>query len=267
MPASSPQETGTRHRTAERVAKQIDALAISISAARDVVTIYCRRHPLHHGPDPGHPRQGRPGPADPGEVQDPPEPGVHLALARWSSRTPSPCYDVLSVLQRSEMVLVIVAGDRALHHRAGHRGPAGPAAAGGAAGGRARGSGGDAGRLPARSPTSSVDEARDALGTLHSEELLVARRVGRAPRLSRRRRRPRAAHASLAATACCARSRVCATASSPTWWPTSATWRHILNASAEELAPVTGVGAGRASDIKEGLLRLRELEPAGAVRQ
>ncbi len=34
------QETGTRHRTAERVAKQIDALAISISAARDVVTIY-----------------------------------------------------------------------------------------------------------------------------------------------------------------------------------------------------------------------------------
>src|SRR3990170_1122783 len=34
------EETGTRHRTAERVAKQIDALAISISAARDVVTIY-----------------------------------------------------------------------------------------------------------------------------------------------------------------------------------------------------------------------------------
>jgi diadenylate cyclase len=34
------QETGTRHRTAERVAKQLDALAISISAARDVVTVY-----------------------------------------------------------------------------------------------------------------------------------------------------------------------------------------------------------------------------------
>ena len=42
MPDASidSQETGTRHRTAERVAKQIDALAISISAARDVVTIY-----------------------------------------------------------------------------------------------------------------------------------------------------------------------------------------------------------------------------------
>jgi diadenylate cyclase len=34
------QETGTRHRTAERVAKQLGELAISISAARDVVTIY-----------------------------------------------------------------------------------------------------------------------------------------------------------------------------------------------------------------------------------
>ena len=34
------QETGTRHRTAERVAKQLGVVAISISAARDVVTIY-----------------------------------------------------------------------------------------------------------------------------------------------------------------------------------------------------------------------------------
>ena len=33
-------ETGTRHRTAERVAKQTDALAISISQARDLVSIY-----------------------------------------------------------------------------------------------------------------------------------------------------------------------------------------------------------------------------------
>lgn len=33
-------ETGTRHRTAERVAKQTDALVISISQARDLVSIY-----------------------------------------------------------------------------------------------------------------------------------------------------------------------------------------------------------------------------------
>jgi diadenylate cyclase len=42
MPDASieSQETGTRHRTAERVAKQLGVLAISISAARDIVTIY-----------------------------------------------------------------------------------------------------------------------------------------------------------------------------------------------------------------------------------
>jgi len=42
MPDSSidSQETGTRHRTAERVAKQLGTLAISISASRDVVTVY-----------------------------------------------------------------------------------------------------------------------------------------------------------------------------------------------------------------------------------
>jgi diadenylate cyclase len=36
----SSEETGTRHRTAERVAKQTDALVISISQDRDLVTIY-----------------------------------------------------------------------------------------------------------------------------------------------------------------------------------------------------------------------------------
>jgi diadenylate cyclase len=39
-PSIESQETGTRHRTAERVAKQLGVVAISISAARDVVTIY-----------------------------------------------------------------------------------------------------------------------------------------------------------------------------------------------------------------------------------
>ena len=33
-------ETGTRHRTAERVSKQTDALVIAISASRSVVSLY-----------------------------------------------------------------------------------------------------------------------------------------------------------------------------------------------------------------------------------
>ena len=39
-PAIESSETGTRHRTAERVAKQTEALAISISQDRDVVSLY-----------------------------------------------------------------------------------------------------------------------------------------------------------------------------------------------------------------------------------
>ncbi len=39
-PSIESQETGTRHRTAERVAKQLGSLAISISASRDVVSVY-----------------------------------------------------------------------------------------------------------------------------------------------------------------------------------------------------------------------------------
>jgi diadenylate cyclase len=42
MPDASidSQETGTRHRTAERVAKQLGSVVISISASRDVVSVY-----------------------------------------------------------------------------------------------------------------------------------------------------------------------------------------------------------------------------------
>jgi diadenylate cyclase len=39
-PAISSDETGTRHRTAERVAKQTDALVISISQQRETVTVF-----------------------------------------------------------------------------------------------------------------------------------------------------------------------------------------------------------------------------------
>jgi diadenylate cyclase len=39
-PKIESSETGTRHRTAERVARQTDALAISISQDRDVVSLY-----------------------------------------------------------------------------------------------------------------------------------------------------------------------------------------------------------------------------------
>ena len=36
----STSETGTRHRTAERVAKQTGAIVISISQRRNIITVY-----------------------------------------------------------------------------------------------------------------------------------------------------------------------------------------------------------------------------------
>jgi diadenylate cyclase len=101
------QETGTRHRTAERVAKQLDALAISISAARDVVTVYTGD--IRYIMDPIRVILSK---ADQalttlerfrlrlGQVTN------LLSVAEF--REGATLYDVLNVLQRSEMVLAIV---------------------------------------------------------------------------------------------------------------------------------------------------------------
>ncbi len=109
MPDASieSQETGTRHRTAERVAKQAGALAISISAARDVVTIYLsdmryimeqirvildRADQALQTLEKFKSRLNQ----------------VSTSLAALEFEDAVTLYDVLSVLQRSEMVLVIV---------------------------------------------------------------------------------------------------------------------------------------------------------------
>ncbi|MCL5734916.1 MAG: DNA integrity scanning diadenylate cyclase DisA [Actinobacteria bacterium] len=108
MPDASieSQETGTRHRTAERVAKQIGALCISISAARDVVTIYIgeiryimeqirvildKANQALQTLEKFKSRLNQ----------------VSTSLAALEFEDAVTLYDVLSVLQRSEMVLVI----------------------------------------------------------------------------------------------------------------------------------------------------------------
>ena len=101
------QETGTRHRTAERVAKQIDTLAISISAARDVVTVYVGD--IRHIMDPIR------------TILDKADQALQTLekfRTRWNQVSTSlsllefqnavTLHDVLRVLQRAEMMLVIV---------------------------------------------------------------------------------------------------------------------------------------------------------------
>jgi diadenylate cyclase len=109
MPDASieSQETGTRHRTAERVAKQIDSLCISISAARDVVTVYVGD--IRHIMDPIR------------TILDKADQALQTLekfRTRWNQVSSSlsllefqnsvTLHDVLRVLQRAEMILVIV---------------------------------------------------------------------------------------------------------------------------------------------------------------
>ena len=130
-------ETGTRHRTAERVSKQTDG-----AGGRDLPAPR-RRLPLRRGDQvhpPGHPRragESQPGPGDAGEVPRAPRPGLGPAdPARVRGRRRPPRRALGPAARR--------AGDadggrgRALHRRARHRGPADRDAAGGDDGRRRR---------------------------------------------------------------------------------------------------------------------------------
>jgi len=250
------QETGTRHRTAERVAKQIDALAISISAARDVVTLYV------------------------GDIRYVLEPirtildkadqalqtmekfkirfnNVADSLSLLELRDAVTLHDVLNVLQRAEMVLVIaqliegyliqlgaegrlvelqleellvnVRDERALVL---------------------------ADYLPDINPVR-LESARQALGSVPSDELLSLSRIAEAlgfdsgedalqklvhPRGFRMLRKiPRLTEDVIDKVVCC-----------------FGELRRIMAASVEELAGIDGVGQARAEEIKAGLARLAE---------
>jgi len=251
------QETGTRHRTAERVAKQIDALAISISAARDVVTIY--RGDIRYIMDPIRTILDKANQAlQTLERFKARLNQVSTSLSALEFEDAVTLYDVLAVVQRSEMVLVIV---QEIEHYIIELGNEGRlvqlqveelvvdvrenrAAV-------------LADYLPGARP-AELEQAREALGALRSEELLSLGRLGeilgyaptinalekhmsprgyrmlrRIPRLNDRVIESLAGH--------------------------FGDLRALLDATVEELVAIDGVGAVRAEDIKEGLSRLREL--------
>jgi diadenylate cyclase len=259
MPDASieSQETGTRHRTAERVAKQIGALCISISAARDVVTIYI-------GPIRYIMEQIR-------VILDKANQAlqtlekfkqrlnqVSTSLAALEFEDAVTLYDVLSVLQRTEMVLVIVQEIERYIIELGNEG-----------------------RLvelqleelmvDVREDREAVladylpdltqdrlSQARMALGALRSEELLSMARLGEilgydsdvnafeqhiSPRGYRMLRKiPRLSRHAIEAVL--------------------DRYEHlqgIIDASVTDLATVEGIDLAKARDVKEGLVRLREL--------
>ncbi len=256
-PSISSSETGTRHRTAERVAKQIDALVISISAARDVVSLYIDglRYVLE---------EIRVILSKANQALQTLEKyklrlnQVATSLSALEFEDAVTLYDVLSVIQRSEMVLriareieryIIELGTEGrlirlqleelmVEVREDRRAVL-------------------ADYLPDFSDLT-VDEVSATLVSLHREELLSLARVAEllgyaedvdalelhvSPRGYRMLRKiprlPRGVIANLVAR--------------------YGRLEDIMNAPTDELAAIEGVGPGRASDIKEGFLRLREL--------
>ncbi len=146
-------ETGTRHRTAERVSKQTDALVVAVSERREVVSLYVDgvKYILEDIPvvlakanqalatlDKYRSRLDQ----------------VSTRLTALEFEGGATLHDVLTVLQRAELVTRMAVGDRALHRRARDRGAADRDAARRDDGRRRRRQGGAGARLSAsRTPT------------------------------------------------------------------------------------------------------------------
>ena len=90
-PSIPTDESGTRHRSAERAAIQTGYPVISVSHSMNIVTVYVagERHVVRRLRD--HPVAGQPGHRHPGAVQDPARRGQQAAVDAPRSRTSSRC--------------------------------------------------------------------------------------------------------------------------------------------------------------------------------
>src|SRR3977135_3568438 len=96
-------ETGTRHRTAERVSKQTEALVVAISQRRDVVSLYIQGTEYilqDNQTDLAQPNQGPASPENHGPRLD----QVSNRLTVLEFEGGCVLYDALAVLQRAELV-------------------------------------------------------------------------------------------------------------------------------------------------------------------
>ena len=258
-PTIHSSETGTRHRTAERVSKQTKALVIAISARRDVVSIYLDGMKYILQDIPTVLSKANQGLATMEKYR--------LRLDRVTARlTTVEMAGAATPARRAHRPAAGRAAaphlqrGRALHHRARRRGPADRDAARGDRGRRALRPGradprlrgrrlrGDARHDPGRALASSRHQELLDLGRLaellgydrkaNPHDLHVSARgyraLGRIPRLPRLVGEKVIQH--------------------------FGSLEEILAAADEQLAAVDGVGEDRAADIREGLDRIREAE-------
>ena len=217
-------ETGTRHRTAERVAKQTGALVISISQQRDVVTLYVSdaRYQLEEISDVlAKTNQA----VTTLETYRARFDQVSTRLTALEFQGAAMLDDVLVALQRAEMTsrmrseiernvvelgvegrLIKIQLDEMSEWVPGRRGR-------------------DGARLLPRRGRRRLPSARSRSCTRFPTR--SSSRSSRWPSCwaTRARSRRSTTPSRRAATACCRRSRACRRASWPTSWPTSAPWR------------------------------------------
>ena len=96
-------ETGTRHRTAERVARSIDVPVVSVSEDMSIIAVYMRRREASARGHPPAARAGQPGAADARALRDRLD-GVTASLSALEVEDLVTVRDVVYVLQRTEMV-------------------------------------------------------------------------------------------------------------------------------------------------------------------
>ena len=252
-------ETGTRHRTAERVSKQTDALVIAISARRDVVSLYLEGMKYILQDIPTVLSKANQGLATLEKYRARLD-QVSARLTALEFEGGGVLYDVLSALQRAELVTRMAAEVERYIIELGTEG-----------------------RLiemQLEETVVGVMADRAALVRDYSTED-TEQRVEQTRSTSSRRSRTRSCSTSVASPSCSA------TTARPTpstsRQPRAATGRcrgsrgcrgwsaqrvvqrfggleEILAADDAELASVEGVGETRARDIREGLRRLQEVD-------
>ena len=249
-------ETGTRHRTAERVAKQTESLVVSISQQRETVTLFVgqSRYQLDPIADVLAKTNQALGTLETYRAR------LEQVLTRLTALEFQGAVmldDVLVTVQRAELTTRMAEEIERACVELGEEGRLIRHAARGARGRRARREGGARLRLPRRrrAPSARARGWRRSPGCLTTScsSSSCWRCSATRPRSTRSTTASRPA-----ATASCRTSRACPTRSSSASSRASPGLEAIVRASQRELESVEGVGAVRAREIREGLRRLQE---------
>ena len=258
-PAIPTDESGTRHRTADRVNKQTGLPVISVSQSMSIIALYVdgQRYVLEDSTQILSRANQALATLERYKLRLDEVSGTLSALEIEDLVT---VRDVSAVAQRLEMVRRIAGEIESLRRRARHRRPAAHPAARRADRRRRARPRADRPRLPAGAQRPPVPHRRPtcwptSTGSTRSSCSTSPRSPAPWATAAARASTPRSARA---ATACWPGCRACPASSSTGWSSTSAACRSCSPPASTTCRPSTGVGESRARSVREGLSRLAE---------